>query len=53
MSLKGNLIVFDTHELTANKEKQSAQLFLMLAFLDKEVKKNKAKNETLPIAEQQ
>ncbi|WP_342256704.1 VirB4 family type IV secretion system protein [Spiroplasma endosymbiont of Poecilobothrus nobilitatus] len=51
--LKSDLIVFDTHELTANKNRQNAQLFLMLAFLDKEVKKNKEKNETLPIAEQQ
>ncbi|MFU0252142.1 VirB4 family type IV secretion system protein [Spiroplasma sp. Moj] len=53
LSLKNDLIVFDTHELTANKNRQNAQLFLMLSFLDKVVKQNKAKNEALPIAEQQ
>ncbi|UNF62774.1 Mbov_0397 family ICE element conjugal transfer ATPase [Spiroplasma poulsonii] len=53
LSLKSNLIVFDTHELTSNKNRQNAQLFLMLSFLDKVVKQNKAKNQALPIAEQQ
>ncbi|WP_400248910.1 hypothetical protein [Spiroplasma sp. ald] len=53
LSLKSDLIVFDTHELTANKNRQNAQLFLMLSFLDKFVKQNKAKNQALPIAEQQ
>lgn len=53
LSLKSDLIVFDTHELTSNKNRQNAQLFLMLAFLDKIVKQSKAKNQTLPIVEQQ
>lgn len=53
LTLKSDLIVFDTHELTSNKNRQNAQLFLMLSFLDKMVKQNKAKNQTLPIAEQQ
>lgn len=53
LSLKSDLIVFDTHELTSNKNRQNAQLFLMLSFLDKMVKQNKAKNQALPIAEQQ
>lgn len=53
LSLKSNLIIFDTHELTSNKNRQNAQLFLMLSFLDKIVKQNKAKNETLPMTEQQ
>ncbi|WP_215825425.1 hypothetical protein [Spiroplasma endosymbiont of 'Nebria riversi'] len=52
LSFKSDLIVFDTHELTSNKNRQNAQLFLMLAFLDKIVKQSKAKNQTLPIAEQ-
>ncbi|WP_342273394.1 hypothetical protein [Spiroplasma endosymbiont of Acasis viretata] len=53
LSLKSDLIIFDTHELTSNKNRQNAQLFLMLSFLDKIVKQNKAKNEKLPITEQQ
>lgn len=53
LSLKNDLIVFDTHELTSNKNRQNAQLFLMLSFLDKIVKQNKAKNKTLTITEQQ
>lgn len=53
LSLKSDLIIFDTHELTSNKNRQNAQLFLMLSFLDKIVKQNKAKNETLPMTEQQ
>lgn len=43
LSLKSDLIVFDTHELTSNKNRQNAQLFLMLVFLDKIIKQNKAK----------
>lgn len=53
LSLKSDLIVFDTHELTSNKNRQNAQLFLMLSFLDKIIKQNKAKNETLPMTKQQ
>lgn len=53
LSLKNDLIIFDTHELTSNKNRQNAQLFLMLSFLNKIVKQNKAKNETLPMTEQQ
>ncbi|WDA54933.1 MAG: AAA-like domain protein (plasmid) [Spiroplasma endosymbiont of Drosophila atripex] len=53
LSLKSDSIIFDTHELTSNKNRQNAQLFLMLSFLDKIVKQNKAKNETLPMSKQQ
>ena len=53
LSLKNDLIVFDTHEISSNKNRQNAQLFLMLAFLDRVVKDNKAKNETLPVDKRQ
>lgn len=47
-----DFVVFDTHDLSVNKNIENAQIFLMLTFLDKEIKLNKIKNENLPLLEQ-
>ncbi|WDA54968.1 MAG: hypothetical protein PPFGHCPK_01449 (plasmid) [Spiroplasma endosymbiont of Drosophila atripex] len=47
LSLKNELIVFDIHDLSTNKNRQNAQMFLMLAFLEKVAKHHKKINEPL------
>ena len=47
------LIVFDIHNLNVNENVKNAQLFIMLQFLNKEIKNNKKINDTLPIDKKQ
>ncbi len=42
------LVVFDIHELTNNTNIRNAQIFLMLAFLEREIRLNKRFNDSLP-----
>ena len=46
------ITVYDIHELTNNSNIRNAQIFLMLAFIDREIKRNKAKNYHLPQEQQ-
>ncbi len=47
------LVVFDIHSLNTNENIKNAQLFIMLQFLNNEIKENKAKNLKLPKEKQQ
>ena len=47
-----NIVVFDIHNLNASENVKNAQLFIMLQFLQKEIKLNKNRNDLLPQKQQ-
>ena len=47
-----NIVVFDINNLNASENVKNAQLFIMLQFLQKEIKLNKNRNDLLPQKQQ-
>ncbi|QCO23179.1 hypothetical protein SRED_003041 (plasmid) [Spiroplasma melliferum] len=52
LEIKSDLIVFDIYNMAKSKTIANAQMYLLLALLDRVMKKNKKNNLTLPPEEQ-